>query len=198
MALSSEQIYNSLNGEEVKEIFEIRFSELLSKITQLQTHLTLPRVRMRIRVDAEISGDDSGAAYFNIDHTLTVRTDNSNVKSMSPAEVIELEMEIDALATPTDQVRVEHGLPVIEIRRTPLGIQEDKVVLEGQTHQRRSAAAFTLDRGGPATAGYQPSSSVIKPPLPRESKPNDPLPIPIARILSEFSESILKKGKNEK
>lgn len=183
MALSSEQVYNSLTGEEVKQIFEIRFSELLGSIPHLQPHLTYPRVRMRIRIDAEISGESTPSSYFNVDNTLTVRSEDGDSSPIT--HVIDTEMEVDSLTTPVDQVRVEHGLPITELKRTPFGIQEDKVVVEGQTHSRRAAASITLDRGGPATAGYTPIEPVLKNNGPRQE---------VAPIKQDFSENILKKG----
>jgi hypothetical protein len=138
MPLSAEQVYNELSGEEVKEILLIRCADLLNKVAEFQSHLTLPRVKMSIRIGLEVWGRTPPTIEIN--DTLTVRMSDesiaqSNIDFSGEPVNEELEANIsadtaDESGQPPDEIRVEHGLPVLEPRRTPMGIQDVPVVRE--------------------------------------------------------------------
>lgn len=144
--LTSEQIYRTLLGSEAKEILLTRLNVILDQIPLLQPHIELSRVRLTLSVEAEIvdvnTGDPNGS-YFNMEDELTLRATNPSGPS-NPATTHYDQAVVDSTTQAPDQIREEHGLPVTEIRRTPIGIQEEQVTrTEGVVFARTA----TIDRG---------------------------------------------------
>ena len=156
MPLSSEQVFNHLTGEEVKEILIQRFSDLLDQVTEMDRRFTLPRVQMNISVYLLVWGRNP--PEINISNQLTVRVDNPPPASPSDFTIEgELESNIsadtDSGGFPPDQLRDSHNLPVMTPTRTAEGIQDIPVhrpyVEGGKTY----ASRVELDRGGPVLTG---------------------------------------------
>jgi hypothetical protein len=181
--LTSEQVYRSLNGAEVKEILLTRFNLVLDNIQQLQHHIELSRVRLTLSVEAEIMSHDGSTVhgqYFTADDVLTLST------ALPPGtvEAVYDQAVIDASTQPPDQIREEHGLPVMELRRTPLGIQEEPVIHEGGIRFARTA---TIDRGRVTIKdhmGHVDSTTVdaLKPP---RSGDHAPIPSDVSSLLKK-------------
>lgn len=151
MPLSAEQIYNDLSGEDVKQVLLTRFADLLSQVGEFQRHLTLPRVRMNLLVHLEVSGRTPPS--FDIKDDLVVRM--REVPPLQPGQEetnvnLDLEAEINSDTTtpggqPPDQIREEHGIPVMEPVKGAFGYQDKPVVREGVRY-----ASFVEQDYGPA------------------------------------------------
>ena len=184
MALSSEQIYDELNGEEVKQILLTRLRDLLDTVADFQKHLTLPRVRASFKIRLEIYGRRNPTLDLNNDLTLTLR---HPVGDITLSKELEAEDEVnadtgvpvpgtpfDGTGSPPDQVREEHGLHVLEPVKDRAGITQQRPITWELPDQakattpaptppaptpalpggRRYAAFHTLERGGPVVQGF--------------------------------------------
>jgi hypothetical protein len=130
MPLTSEQIYNELSGEDVKEILMVRFADLLNRQPEFQRHLTLPRVKMSLNIQLEVHGRNPPEFAITDEFTVRMKDEGGAV----PLPDLELSAQINANTDdPTgqapDQIREEHGLPVMEPRRGPMGTIEDVPVV---------------------------------------------------------------------
>lgn len=136
MPLTREQVYNSLNGEEVKRILARRFEARLNEIPWLQRHLTLPRVRMKLSVTFELYADQPTPESHTIDDDLTLKSDAipSSVTLPHPlepqlSETVETEDLIDSsplTGDPPDQIRDDHDIPIlVPVRNKAARVIED-------------------------------------------------------------------------
>lgn len=185
MPLAPEMVYNDLNGEEVKEILLTRFADLLNKVPDFQRHLIIPRVKMRLNVQLEVHGRNPPS--FTITDDLTIRMRAGETQDLEP-ELFDLTAEVNAdsgdpSGQPPDQVREEHGLPVMEPRKGPFGIEDHPVVHEDGI---KYARFVTQDRGGPVIQGHDEYQDA--PILPRRT----PLG-PVAPVQPDFKENVIRK-----
>jgi hypothetical protein len=179
MALSSEQIYDELNGAEVKEILLTRMLELLSTVPDFQKHLTLPRVRMRLQIHLDIFGRRNPALDLSSELTLRTRQPDEEMtlaKEMVAEDEFSADTGVpvpdtpfDGGGQPPDQIREEHNLPMLEPVKDRAGITQQRplqpvplpaVGVGAQPTPalpggRRYAAFHTLERAGPAIMGYR-------------------------------------------
>jgi hypothetical protein len=147
MPLAAEQVYNDLTGEEAKEILVTRFADLLSQYPYFKRHITLPRVQMTLSVHLDLWGCTPPTTDINDEVVIRTREVPAEVEQLSSADA---QVEIDSRNTPPDQVRTEHGMPIMTPTRTPDGIQDVPVVREGGKY----AKFVVQDRGGPASQGH--------------------------------------------
>lgn len=129
MPLSAEQVYNDLNGEEVKEILLIRFADLLNAQPEFKRHITLTRVRMMLTVTLDIAGRTPPTLSLDDDLVVRMRDESPVAGADDYEDTRQLEAAINADTTttdgqPPDLVREEHGIPVMEPKRTPMGHQD--------------------------------------------------------------------------
>jgi hypothetical protein len=141
MPLSSEQVYNDLTGADVKEILLIRFADLLNKVSEFRPQLTLPRVRMSLILHLDIVGRNPPS--LALADELIVRMHDQRVYREGESEIpaVPVSHDLEAVINtnpdlpgeyqPPDQVRVEHGLPIMTPQRGPLGMEDVPIVREG-------------------------------------------------------------------
>jgi len=163
-------VYNDLNGEEIKQILEVRFSQLLDEVTYLQRHITLPRVKMTLSVQLDIYAESPNPERQLITHSLEVIDENY---TPTPADnkgykSVDLRSSIDSSpkGQPPDQIREEHGVPIpypsvtLDSRGRKIAI-EDRLGLEGREvemvpgvkvdrTQREHRGTFVVQDLGPA------------------------------------------------
>lgn len=131
MKLSAEQVYDELNGEEVKAVLLERVRVMLDSVPDFQRHLTVPRVRMLLNVRLQIYGRRVPLPDLETDLTVTTR---QPVEDLELARDLEAEDQVnadtgapvpgtpfDGTGDPPDQVREENGLPVMDIVKTKVG-----------------------------------------------------------------------------
>lgn len=183
MKLSAEQVYDELNGEEVKAILLERVKTLLDGVPDFQRHLTLPRIRMFLNMRLEIYG--RRVPLPNLVTDLTLRT-SEELDNLEVARDLEAEDQVnadtgaavpgtpfDGTGDPPDQVREAHGLPVMDIVKTRAGTfqrpaappppppapPQAPTVLQGIPVPSAPggvpyAATRVLSRGGPVVRGF--------------------------------------------
>ncbi|HEX6825886.1 MAG TPA: hypothetical protein VF077_06150 [Nitrospiraceae bacterium] len=181
MPLSAEQVYNDLDGEEVKEILIQRFTDLLSQIPDMQRHITMPRVSMKLTVELDVWGRTPNA--LQIQDEFTIRMKGEASVNSNPL----------LGGFPADQIRDQHQLPVMEPVRTPLGIQDQPTVRTPAPFKeggRVYAARVTLDRGGPVAAGFQDYQSDAAPILKVAADKNEPDRVTPGAIQGDFRSTI--------
>lgn len=185
MALSAEQIYDELNGAEVKKILLRRFEEMLDTVPDFHPHLTLPRVHMHTKVHLDIYGRRNPSLDLESDLTLTERhpiADITLAKEMEAEDQLSADTGIavpgtpfDGEGLPPDQIREEHELTVLEPVTDRAGITQQRPMVMAPPVEtaaprptlpggRRYAAFHTLERGGPVVQGfvsYLPGSEPI-------------------------------------
>jgi hypothetical protein len=145
MPLSAEQVFNELTGEDVKEILMIRFADLLNSVNEFQRHLTLPRVQMSINIHMEVVGRNPPT--IDIDDEFVVRMKDQGGVSASVTHELSAEISTNTdfpNGQPPDQVREEHGLPIMVPKRGPFGIED---VPEVRTERIKYAFNVTQDYG---------------------------------------------------
>lgn len=133
MPLSREQVYNELNGEEIKEILIKRFAALLDDVPYLKRTITLARVRMVTKVDLHICADqDPHETFTPLDDDFMVRTVQAQNRlpmqfetRLSTSDIVDASPKT---GKPPDQIRDEHLLPTTEPVRGTGGYIEDRVV----------------------------------------------------------------------
>lgn len=170
MPLSAEQIYNDLNGQEVKEILVQRLAQILDQIPYLQRHLTLPRVRMTMHIQLEVDGVPEHHRTRDINDQFTVKLANPPLEYDTVDYVGQA--EVDTYANPPDQIRDEFQLPIMTPKRDKMvGVHQDQpiitpiaptphppdaVVVTGPpvvTEGGRREIRVVQDRGGPVVTG---------------------------------------------
>ncbi len=149
MPLSAEQVYNDLNGSDCKEILLVRFADLLNQVREFQPHLTLPRVRMSLSIHLEVFGRTPPSLDITDDLVIRMRDPGLIGEELTHTEV-ELDAEINSDTTtpggqPPDQIREEHGLPIMTPTKGPFGTEDVPVVRE----DRIKYAAFVTQDYGP-------------------------------------------------
>lgn len=177
MPLSAEQVYDELNGAEVKEILLQRVKDLLDTVPDFQRHLTLPRVRMQLNIHLDIFGRRNPALDLLNDFTISTRgVDESKIelaKELVAEDTLSADTGIpvpgtpfDGAGAPPDEIRELHQIPTMEpVRDRVTGITQQRPVQpppvetapvpKPATPQGRPWAAFhTLERGGPVVRGY--------------------------------------------
>lgn len=147
MPLTAEQVYNDLNGEEAREILVVRLADLLNSIPEFRRNISITRARMKLSVVVDVHGRTPPKFEVNDNFTISVR--NPGEAPLDIEVTHELSAEINSDTTtekgqPPDQIREEHGLPVMEPRRGPMGMEDIPVVREDG---RRYAAFVTQDYG---------------------------------------------------
>lgn len=151
MPLPSELVYNSLDGEEMKQILCARFLDVLNQIPDLRKFITFPRVKMEMNLRFEVSGRTP--PNFRIADEVVVTVNPNALPPLDPTqEEMELEAEYQvainaddmADGLPPDQIREEHSLPVPTPQRGRGGAIED-VPVAGTNG--RYASFVTLDYG---------------------------------------------------
>lgn len=208
MALSAEQIYDELNGAEVKKILLRRFEDLLDTVPDFHPHLTLPRVHIHSKVHLDIYGRRNPSLDLEDDLTLTLRhpvADITLAKELVAEDQLSADTGVpvpgtpfDGEGLPPDQIREEHDLPLLEPVRDRAGItQQRPIVLPAPPvveprptpalpGGRRYAAFHTLERAGPVVMGnveYLPGSEPILPPTSADRER------PVIGIKSDFREA---------
>lgn len=209
MALSSEQIYDELDGAEVKEILVTRLREMLNSVPDFQPHLTLPRVHMKLSVHLDIFGRRVPSLDLVNDLTLTTKRP---VEQMTLAKELVAEDEVsadtgvpvpntpfDGAGQPPDQVREEHGLRTLEPVKDRAGITQQRPLravgpddVPSAPGGRRYAAFRKLEREGPVVMGhveYLPGSEpIMKAPSQPDTAPG-PAEKPKIGIQQDFREA---------
>lgn len=191
MPLPAEQVYNDLNGEEVRDILITRFCDLIDALPEIgRRHLVLPRVRMSLHVVLEIANRKNVV----IDDDVVVR-----VREMPPDLIPGVPMEasaiVDSYTEPPDKVREEHNLPVPTVTLTPTGnvevpVHRPEAAVYKDTSGRRVAWAASGDRGAPISSG-QVSPEPRGPGSKAVSADRDGPP---AQIQSDFREFVRGTG----
>lgn len=216
MPLSTEQVYDELNGEEIKQILLTRVKDLLDSVPDFQRHLTLPRVIMSLKLHLDIYGRRNSALDLINELELRTKEPDSRVQL---AEQLEVEDVVNAdtgaavpgspfqgEGDPPDQIREEHGIPVREPvrdrtvnahfqRPAPGPVLVDtpvSVPAPGLPRGRRYAAFHVLEREGPAVMGftdYKPGSEPFtKEPQTLDSLRDKPASKPDVGIQADFRE----------
>lgn len=162
MPLSAEQVYNDLNGSDVKQILLTRFADLINQVGEFQPHLTLPRTRMILSIHLDVWGRTPPT--IDITDDLIIRMRDQNQLSLPGIEQTahDLQAEINSDTTtptgqPPDQIREEHGLPIMTPQKGPFGIEDVPVVRE----DRMKYAAFVTQDYGPARSRTGQESPVV-------------------------------------
>lgn len=157
MPLSAEQVYNELNGEEVKEILFTRLADLLNRVPEFRRHLTLPRVRMTLSIHLDIVGRNPPTLEYTDDLVVRMRDaeytpGEENSPDYAEPETIAHDLTANVIADttiengqPPDLIREEHGLPILEPQRGAFGIEDVPIVRPGVRY-----AAFIKQDYGPA------------------------------------------------
>ena len=138
MSLPTGITFNELDGEEAKAVLIARFKAKLDEVPYLQRHITLPRVKMSLLVQLELYNDQPTPERHEIEdeYNLIVLQDSVNA-SPTPG------------GRPPDQIRDEHGLPILTPQRVPkLPYHADVDVLAGRIVQNE--AGLKIDRTGQA------------------------------------------------
>lgn len=127
MALPSQLIYNDLDGEEIRHVLEERFKRLLSEVSYLRRHLTLPRVRMTMQIHLDVWADQPTPERHTIEDNVLLRR---------PDDVVERDNQTSLYLTdtvsaapggqPPDKVREDHGLPVPTPTRGVLAVEDTR------------------------------------------------------------------------
>lgn len=156
MPLPSELVYNSLNGEEVKQILCARFLDILNQIQDFRQLITFPRVRMEMSIRLEVAGRTP--PNFRVADDVVVRV-NPNYLPLLDVTQDEVERELEETVTisaddmtdglPPDQLREEHSLPIPTPQRGRGGAVEDVPTLSKRVG-KYSYAAFVENDFGPA------------------------------------------------
>lgn len=156
MPLPSELVYNSLNGEEVKQILCARFLDVLNQIQDFRSLITFPRVRMEMTIRLEVAGRTP--PNFRVADDVVVRV---NPNYLPPLDVTQDEVEVEVEETvtidgddmadglPPDQLREDHSLPIPTPQRGRGGSVEDVPVMSKRVG-KYSYAAFIENDFGPA------------------------------------------------
>lgn len=178
MPLSSEQVYDELNGAEIKQILLQRFKDLLDSVPDFQKHLTLPRVRMRLSVHLDIFGRRNPSLDILNDFTVSTREPESRIelaKELEAEESLSADTGVpvpgtpfDGEGDPPDQVREENDLPVAVSVRDRVTRATQQVIQPAAAPPvendpspgrlaggRRWAAFRVLEREGPVIQGYR-------------------------------------------
>lgn len=156
MPLPSELVYNSLNGEEIKQILCTRFLDVLNQIADFRAFHTFPRVRMEMTIRLEVAGRTP--PNFRVNDDVVVRMNPATLPPLSKLQE-EKELVLEEVVTvnaddmedgdPPDQIREDHTLPVMTPRRGSGGFMEDTPVF-AKTVGRYNYAAFVEQDYGPA------------------------------------------------
>lgn len=146
MPLSSEQVYNDLNGSDCKEILLTRFADLLNSVQELSHNITLPRVRMSLSINLEVFGRTP--SEFTITDSLTIRAQN-----VQYTPELQITKELEAVINSDvrnggqapDQIREEHGVPIMVPTKGSFGVEDVPTVRE----DRIKYASFVTQDYGP-------------------------------------------------
>lgn len=135
MALTREQVYNDLTGDEAKEILVQRFQQRLNEVPWLRRLVTLPRVRMKVSVTLELYADQPTPETHILDDELTLVSESATHPTSAPhnpePHVVDIEEVVDAspiTGDPPDKIRDDHGLPIATPRRHPITKQTEDVM----------------------------------------------------------------------
>lgn len=164
MPLPREQVFNELNGEEIKLILCQRLRSRLDEVPYLARHLTMPRVRVTFTVKLEVYADQPTPEVHRIEDQLTLTTGSD--EPVAPFVIQEIRDVVDASPglesqghKPPDQIRYEAGLPIaVPVKQLGLPVA-DEMVLPGVTIERGA------DAGGQAgtriVQDYGPRSGLL-------------------------------------
>lgn len=182
--------------------------DLLDTVPDFHPHLTLPRVRMHLRVHLDIYGRRNPSLDLENELTLTLRhpiADITLAKEMEAEDEVSADTGTAVPGTPfdgkglaPDQIREEHELTILEPVRDRAGITQQRPIavqpapvteiaprptLPGG---RRYAAFHTLERGGPVVQGFTTYLEGSEPILPPSSPDRER---PVIGIKSDFREA---------
>ncbi len=154
-------VYNDLDGESVREILLIRCADLLNQVKEFNRHTTLPRVKMKIAISLEIHGCIPPSR--EIGDELVVRMREQDSLGEVIATTLSAEIDSDP-SSPSglhpDQIREEHGLPVMEPKKGPFGniedspvVREDRIKYAFNVTQDYGPARFRTGSEGPIVGG---------------------------------------------
>lgn len=144
--------YNDLNGEEIRHVLEERFQKLLAEVPYLQRHITLPRVRMTLRVQLDAWADQPTPDRQEISDTVEIVDEGVDEKPLVIFSSLEVEDSVSAAPgrggrTP-DQVRDEHGLSIPTPTRGPVAVEDHIPSVENRRMSMSNGAI--VDRTGNA------------------------------------------------
>ena len=181
MPPSTEIVYNHINGEEANTILLERIQALFTNVREFKRTNTLDRVRMEVNIRFEIEGRTPPS--FRIQDDFTIKMERKETVGELIEEEVELTDEIstnpkDDFAQSPDELREEHGLPVMTPVRGPMGIEDKPVIREG----RKWAAFVTQDKGS-AMRGERDESTVVNTGK-GQGKPDEPT------LQSDFKEFV--------
>lgn len=168
MPLPSELVYNSLNGDEIKQILCARFADILNQIPDFRRFVTFPRVRMEMNIRLEVQGRTP--PNFRIADDVVVRLSPNALPPLHETqeesqEVYEGTAEVNADdmvdGQPPDEIREDHTLPVPTPTRGRGGALEDAPTLSKRVGKFSYAAFVELDNG-PARSRTGDEGMVVK------------------------------------
>lgn len=163
-------VYNELNGTEVREVVESRCRQMCQRVPYLQSHLTMPRVRITLQVVIQTFAEQPTPDTYSINDAFDVVCETEP----EPVEVITME-SVDSTAPEkggrvADQIREMHGLPLPGPERGPRNIGAQIVTadyyaaLEGRTVE--DIPGLTISRTGKAEVvdglGTQANATVAR------------------------------------
>lgn len=120
MPLPSMLTFNELNGEEVKAVLTNRFADVMREVPYFARHLTMPRVRMTLRVELEIWADQPSPETVTIGDMCEVVLQDPVLKETIVGESVDSTAPGDG--HPPDQIREWHGLPISAPAKGPKDI----------------------------------------------------------------------------
>jgi len=161
MALPTTLTFNELSGEEVAHVLENRFQQIVRNVPYFQPHLTLPRVRMTLRVELQIWADQPSPETVTIGDMCDVVLDTPAIMDTIVAESVDIAAPVPG-GHPPDKIREMHNLPVSRPARGPreIGAQivtSDTHSLEGR--EIEDLPGLKVSRTGDGMIDGMPTSS---------------------------------------
>lgn len=158
MPLPSRLTYNDLNGEEIKAVLEERFAKLLAEVPYLQRHITLPRVRMTLKIELDAWADQPTPERQTITDIVEVLDETAEQRPLILYSSAEMEDTVSAApgrgGQVPDKIRADHGLVIPTPLRGPVAIED--------TVENKRMTMFTgavVDRTG--TAAERQNATVV-------------------------------------
>jgi len=142
--------YNELDGLECREILENRVTQCFDKVPYFKKHLTLPRVKLTLKVTIEVYAEQPNPEKLEIGDSLTVQVDGPRLMETLTMETVDAAAPIPG-GHPPDQLREMHGLPVSRPERGPRETG-GHIVLADQIPEK-SYSGLTVERDETQTIG---------------------------------------------
>jgi hypothetical protein len=139
-----------LDGLECREILKKRCIECLDQVAYFQKHLTLPRVKMTLKVTLEIYAEQPNPEKILIGDSYIVAVEGPRLVDTLTMETVDAAAPIPG-GHPPDQLREMHGLPVSRPERGPREVGGHIVLADQIPHEEKTYSGLTVDRTGGQT-----------------------------------------------